>query len=188
MTHDESSAFSTVPGTLISVPQLQDPNFVRSVVVMLVHNPSGALGVIINHATGHRCAEVVSQFELSWPHEEEDVLLLGGPVDRDGLWMIHDDSRIFDDSLVVTDALVTSRSRAALQGLCSEPSQRLLLGVGCAGWGPGQLERELAAGAWINGLLSPELLYEWPRDEVWERALRQLGIDPMMLVVGGGMQ
>lgn len=185
--------FSTAPGTLISVPQLQDPHFARSVVAMLVHNAEGAIGLVINHPVPLRCGEVAAQFELPWPGDPMTPLLRGGPVDPEGLWMLHDDTFCFDDSLAVTDFLVTSRSRHALETLCRTSVEdlggdRLRLGVGCAGWGPGQLEQELAEGSWVTGELSPELVYEWPREEVWERALRQLGIDPARLVTGGGVQ
>jgi len=182
-------AFRAAPGTLISVPQLRDPNFLRSVVAMLIHNDDGALGVVVNHITEHTCSEVLrEQFDIDWENDAEAPLLRGGPVDQDGLWMLHDDRHVFDDSIVATDFFVTSWSPEALATLCTRPNERLLLGVGVAGWGPGQLEREIAEGAWVNGEVSPELLYEWPREDVWERALRELGIDPALLVSGGGMQ
>ena len=184
----EFAAFSAAPGTLISVPQLKDPNFNRSVVLMLVHNQEGAVGMVINHQMTIACSEVAERFELPWSGDPEQRVLRGGPVDPEGLWILHKDEHSFEESLEAAPGVLSSRSRKALDTLLQQQVSPLAFGLGIAGWGPGQLEEEIAEGAWVHGRTSSELIFEWPRDKVWSLALKELGIDPAMLMVGGGMQ
>ena len=69
---------------------------------------------------------------------------------------------------------------------CVEPRFAVDLLVGFAGWGPGQLEAEIAAGTWLHGALTPELVFDWPREEVWLRTLAMLGVNPAFLVEDSG--
>lgn len=180
--------FCAAPGVLISVPQLKDPHFERSVVLMFLHTSEGALGFVINHQTPYMASDITTMFGLEWPGKSDAPLLNGGPVNPDGLWMVHDDENIFEDSLTAGEGLVTSNSPEALTRLCVTKASPLWLGIGCAGWGKGQLESEMASGAWINAPASPEMVFEWPREEVWDRSLRSLGIDPALLMASGGLQ
>jgi len=187
MSEDERGTdFTTAPGILIAVPQLLDTNFLRSVVVMIEHNERGALGLVINHATDHECAGVTEGMGLEWPGDEEARLLRGGPVEQHSLWMLHDDGWCFEETMRVAPGVGVSRSREALRRMCEGNEARLVLLVGYAGWGSGQLEQEISAGAWITGETTADVLFRWPREEVWERALRRLGIDPAHLVEGAG--
>lgn len=179
-------AFSTAPGILIAVPQLLDTNFVRSVVVMIEHNEHGALGLVVNHPTDHGCADVTEGMGLDWPGSDEARLLRGGPVEPHSLWMLHDDGWCFEETMRVAPGVGVSRSREALRRMCEGNEQRLVLLVGYAGWGPGQLEQEIGAGAWITAETSRDAVFGWAREDVWERALRALGIDPAHLVEGAG--
>ncbi len=179
--------FSSAPGVLIAVPQLDDPHFERAVVAMLLHNQEGALGLIINLETDFLCREVIDHLGFAWHGEHEARLLRGGPVDPHGLWVLHPDSLAMDDAIPAGEHIVASRAPEAIEALCERAIQPLIMGIGCAGWGPGQLEEELAQGTWINGPIDPQMLFEWPRKEVWERALRAMGINPHMIATGGGM-
>ena len=176
--------FSTAPGILIAVPSLQDPNFHRSVVVMIEHDAQGALGLVVNAPTPHGCADVAEGFELRWPGSPDALLMRGGPVEPQSLWMLHDDGWCFDETMRVADGIGVSRSREALTRMCEGEEATLRMLVGYSGWGPGQLEREIAEGAWITGPISADLVFRWPAEETWERALRGLGIDPAHLVEG----
>jgi putative transcriptional regulator len=62
---------------------------------------------------------------------------------------------------------------------------RLLLGY--SGWGPGQLATEMARGAWLHTAADPRLVFETPPDEMWDAAMRSLGVDPGDLFVGRGV-
>ncbi|MFZ4735366.1 MAG: YqgE/AlgH family protein [Bradymonadia bacterium] len=181
--------FSTAPGVLVAMPQLADPNFTRSVVVMIEHDPRGALGVVVNQTVDHGCAEVCAELGLEWPGAPTANLLRGGPVEPQGLWMLHDDGWGFAETMRVTPGVAVSRSREALERMCAAREAKLSLLVGYAGWGGGQLEQEILQGSWLVTSCSAELVFEWPREEVWQRALHAMGVDPAHLVCSqGGLQ
>ncbi len=174
--------FSTAPGILIAMNELMDPNFFRSVVVMVEHNEEGALGLVLNHQTEYLCRTVVDSFDLEWPSVEEMHLLRGGPVESQSLWMLHDDGWRFSETMRLAGGISVSRSREALSRLCAADENRIRFIVGYAGWGPGQLEQEIAEGAWLTGALHPELVFDYPAEDVWTKAIRSLGVDPAHLV------
>ncbi|MEZ4466002.1 MAG: YqgE/AlgH family protein [bacterium] len=165
----------------MAVPQLGDPNFRRSVVVMLEHDEEGSLGLVINQPLPHACAEVAASFGQSWGGAPEARLRRGGPVEPQSLWILHDDRHQFDETSPVAPGIAISRSRDALTGLCEAGEARVRLVVGYAGWGPGQLEGEMASGSWIQAPVSAALVFEWPPEAIWDRALAALGIDPLHL-------
>lgn len=171
-----------VPGLLIAAPALDGPTFRRSVVVLVQHDASGALGLVLNHPIDHPCAQVSATFGLPWPGPAEAVLRRGGPVEPRSLWMLHGDGWAFDETLKVSEGVSVSRSREALTRMCEAGEERLQLYVGYAGWGPGQLEQEIAQGAWILAQPDLDLLFEVPLDRLWHAALGQLGIDPAFLM------
>ncbi|MCB9544993.1 MAG: YqgE/AlgH family protein [Myxococcales bacterium] len=173
--------FRAVPGVLIAVPQLGDPNFRRSVVVMLEHDDQGALGLVINQPLPHACADVAQSFGLTWGGAPESRLRRGGPVEPQSLWILHEDRLQFDETSPVAPGIAVSRSREALTGLCEGGERPVRLVVGYAGWGPGQLEGEMASGSWIQAPVSPALVFEWAPEAIWDRALAGLGIDPVHL-------
>lgn len=177
------SGFTLAPGLLIAMPRLADPHFKRSVVLMLEHHEEGALGLVINHPTEQPCERVTRAFEVEWSGDAGERLLRGGPVDPQALWMLHDDGWSFDETTRVTEGLSVSRSREALTRIAAAERPITLL-IGCAGWGPGQLEREIADGAWLTAPAVAEIL-EWPAETRWTRALGLIGVDPAHLVNGG---
>ena len=152
---------------------------------MIQHDQNGALGLIINAVTTRYCTELADSFGLPWPGSTEAVICRGGPVEPQSLWMLHDDGWGFSETMRVTDGVAVSRSREALTRMCNGGEESLRLLVGYAGWGPGQLENEIATGSWIVGEASPEMVFHWPPEEIWRRSLDALGINPAFLVEGG---
>ena len=177
--------FCLVPGVLIALPQLRDENFERSVIMMIEHTDQGALGLVINRTTSQHCSAVTDSFELDWPGPFDEPLKRGGPVEANGLWMLHDDGWCFDETMRVVDGLAVSRSREALTRMCNAHEERLRLYVGYAGWGAGQLEQEIAEGSWLTAPASPAMIFDWPTNEVWKRSIGALGIRPEQLIDAG---
>ena len=167
------------------MPQLLEQTFHRSVVIMLEHNEDGALGLVINHETDHFCSEVADSFQLAWPTGDHLHLRRGGPVESQSLWMLHDDGWFFEETTLVAPGIAASRSREALTRMFEADERRLRLLVGYAGWGPGQLEEEIASGSWLTSDAHSDMLFEWAAEDVWERSLRAMGVDPAFLVDGG---
>ena len=180
------SALSLSGKVLIAVPQLLDPSFHRAVVLVLDHSEDGTIGLVINHPTEHPCAELITNFELTWQGDPESVLGCGGPVEPHSLWILHREALAIDDATPVLDGVAVSRSRAALEPLCAASGGEMRLLIGYAGWGAQQLDSELAQGSWVVAPASASMLFEWPADQVWRRALGSVGIDPALLVSGSG--
>jgi len=86
----------------------------------------------------------------------------------------------------VIEGLRFTASLEALQEIAVDPPETLRVFLGYAGWGPGQLSRELAQGAWLVAPAAPDLVFESPAESLWDEVVGQLGIDPNTLVATRG--
>jgi len=180
------------PGFLVASPALLDPNFRRSVVLLVEHRPEGSLGFVINRPGEVTLDEVVLALGLmptEVRHPSAEVVV-GGPVAPETGWVLFS-GEVPDDPgqgelVQVTDKLAVSASRELLLSLLRHDSSgRLLLALGYASWGPGQLDDEIRQGAWIAVDLDERIVFETPYDRRWAEALATLGIDPGRLTVVG---
>lgn len=181
------SGFTLCPGVLIAAPQLEEAAFSRAVIILVQHDADGAVGLVLNQVINHPCAEVTAAFGLPWHGASDAELHRGGPVEPQSLWMLHDDGWGFDETMRVTEGVCVSRSREALTRMCMGGEARLRLFVGYAGWGPGQLEQEIARGAWIHGSATADLVFAVDHGRMWRTCLERLGIDPACLVEPGNL-
>ena len=166
---------SLAPALLLSMPQLLDQNFCRTVVLLCNHSDKGAFGLVVNRpliTTGHDL-----QVWVGGPVEPERSCILVGGDELDDL-----------PGTPVADGLSLSTSPELLQRLLEpDPPTNARLIVGYAGWGPGQLEAELNASAWLIGEVDRELIFNTPPDRMWETAIRRLGADPAALQMSRGV-
>jgi putative transcriptional regulator len=165
---------SLAPSLLLSMPQLLDENFCRTVVLLCKHNDEGAFGLVVNRPllTTGRDLEV-------W---------IGGPVEPERSLILVDGDEYNDLPGRVADGLALSTSPDLLQRLLEpNPPTNARLIVGYAGWGPGQLEAELNASAWLIGDVDRDLIFHTPADRMWETAIRRLGADPATLQMSRGV-
>ena len=174
------------PGFLISVPQLLDPNFYHAVVLLIEHTSEGAMGLTINHPTDKSIQSLYEQMGRPWPGDDQSLLMRGGPVQPENAWILHGPECGYGAAYEVTDELQLNTSLDALDELV-KASNPFRFFVGYAGWGPGQLDREIQQGAWILSDVDVSLVFEKPSEEVWEASLKRMGIDPAMLVMGSGV-
>lgn len=170
------------PGLLVAVPQLSDPNFERAVIFLLAHGDEGAFGLVLNRPSLLVLRDICG--ELGVESERDDVVLIGGPVEEQRGFLLHGDAAQ-PDSEAVADGVHLTGTPDVLAALCKSNAPMRLF-VGYAGWGPGQLESELAAGAWLSLPMRAEYVYTPAIDGLWERVLRDAGIDPGMIAPGGG--
>jgi putative transcriptional regulator len=183
---------SLAPTLLLAMPQLRDPNFARSVVLLCEHGPEGAVGFVVNRPTDVRAADAVA---LDPPVAGDSGLTLwtGGPVEpQRGFLLLGYDPGV-DECECVADGFHLTASVGVLRQLLEAPqgqlsSRRVRLLLGYAGWAPGQLDQELTSSAWLTAPANADLVFETPPSLMWERAIRSLGIDPMALQVGPGVQ
>jgi putative transcriptional regulator len=177
----------TAPIFLLSMPQMSDPNFARTVVLLCDYTEEGAFGLVVNRQMEDPAWTVV---KTDPPIDvDPDVhLWIGGPVDQGRTWVLMSEAQGPDDQQrEICPGLSLSVSPELTLQLLQSPSSRARLIVGYAGWGPGQLDNELAASGWLTSDVDPALIFNVPADEMWETAIRRLGADPSALQTSGGV-
>lgn len=181
---------SLAPSFLLSMPQLTDPNFNRTVVLLCKHTDRGAFGLVVNRplVTSGR---VVVNLDPPVSTERELHLWVGGPVQPERSWILVGDGSGAEDEasdVPVSDGLYLTTSPTLLRKMVEgEPPPRTRLIIGYSGWGPGQLEAELEASAWLMSDVDADLIFTTPSDKMWEAAIRRLGADPATLQMSRGV-
>ena len=173
------------PGLLIAMPNLMDPNFFRSVVLLCAHTTEGAFGLVINQELELPVAAICAEAEIDWTGDQQQKAYAGGPVERQRGWLLHDSTMRFDGSQVVDEGLALTSSQDGLAAYGRNPGGRFRLVLGYAGWGAGQLDQEIAQGSWLTAPVSLEVLFDTPREAIWQRAMELVGVDPTHLVDAG---
>jgi putative transcriptional regulator len=186
-----ASRSSLAPALLISMPQLVEPTFNRTVILLCKHkSDEGAFGLVLNRplvTTGR----VTVNLDPPLSTDRELQVWIGGPVEPERTWILvgqepdeHDDP----PGIRIADSIYLSTSPDLLRRLLEPsppPVARLI--VGYAGWGPGQLEAELQASAWLLSDVDRDLLFQTPPERMWEAAIRRLGADPDALHMSRGV-
>jgi putative transcriptional regulator len=175
------------PTLLLSMPQLQDPNFAKSVVLLCDFIPDGAFGLVLNRPTELPASAMV---RLDPPVERanEMPLCIGGPVEPDRGWVLVGDAPLEPEYRTILDGLYLSTSPALLRRVLETlPPPRARVLAGYAGWGPGQLDEELAQSAWLMADVDLDIVFDVPPPMMWETAIRRLGADPAALQASRGV-
>jgi putative transcriptional regulator len=171
---------------LLSMPQLQDPNFTRTVVLLCDYGPDGAFGLVINRPTEMPASAMV-RLEPPVAAGNDLPLFVGGPVEPERGWILLSKEPPADFKLI-RDGLYLSTSQALLREVLeTAPAPRARIIAGYAGWGPGQLDAELAHSSWLMSDIDLDLVFDTPADAMWETAIRRMGADPSMLSTSHGV-
>ena len=174
------------PTLLLSMPQLRDPNFQQTVVLLCEHTDDSAFGLVLNRQTDTPASSAV---QLSPPVDEDNGLQLwiGGPVEPERGWILTGEEPPEADSVQVCDGLYLSTSPDLLRRvLVGSPPGRTRLLTGYAGWGAGQLDDELSS-SWLLADVQIDLIFDTKPSQMWETAIRRLGAEPSMLQMGRGV-
>jgi len=175
---------------LIAMPGMGDPRFDRSVIFLCAHSAEGAMGLVVNHPVADLTfAELLSQLDIAPGDDMAGVPIhMGGPVEHGRGFVLHSaEYQESDATLHVSAEFGMTATLDILEDIArGRGPARSLMALGYAGWGPGQLEGEIARNAWLTAQASSELVFETPPSDKWERALASLGIDPLMLSASAG--
>lgn len=167
-----------VPGLLVAMPNLQDPYFQKSVILLCEYDSESAFGVVINRPSSVMVKDIFVE-DIKLPHSENLPVLVGGPVQPEFLWAIHSSDYRSESSTHISPKMTLSPVQELLNHtLANVGPQKFHLGCGYAGWGPGQLDKELREGAWWLTPLQDELVLQLPYEQRWVAALESIGIDP----------
>lgn len=184
---------------LIAMPGLEDETFARSVIYMCEHSERGAMGLIINKPADISMRLLFDKVELPLRREDlmNNAVSHGGPLQTERGFVLHDPIRmdkpqedggsVYASTLVVPGGLEMTTSRDVLEALSSGVGpRRVLITLGYASWGEGQLESELGENAWLTVPASADVIFEVPMSERYDRALDLLGLKSWMLSPDAG--
>lgn len=161
---------------LVASPKLRDPNFFRSVVLLVQHDEQGSLGLVLNRPLEVSVRSAWKQLSQT-PCEIDGTLHQGGPCEG-CLMALHTDLEASD--LEVMDGVQFSTTKDAIEHLVSHGSGlNVKLFVGYAGWSAGQLEGELAEGSWVLTSASSEQVFD-PKQHMWDTLFRKIGREAML--------
>jgi putative transcriptional regulator len=176
------------PILLVSMPQMADPNFARTVILLCDYTEDGAFGLVVNRPMESLAWEII---RTNPPVEIDPTVRLwtGGPVNPQQTWVLMSEAQGPDDEQreICPGVLLSISQKLTLDLLQSPMSARARVIAGYAGWGPGQLDRELASSSWLTAPVDPVLIFGVPAEEMWETALRRIGADPAALQTSSGV-
>jgi putative transcriptional regulator len=182
---------------LVAMPGMRDERFQRSVIYICGHSPEGAMGIVINHRKPSMTfRDLIVQLDLLEPDEAIRLprrvshahVLRGGPVETSRGFVLHSaDFAIENVTEEIDDGICMTATLDILKAIVKqEGPQSALLALGYAGWGAGQLEREIAANGWLHCPCNPDFLFSENIETKYDRALKTIGIDPLMLSTTAG--
>ncbi|MDR0201023.1 MAG: YqgE/AlgH family protein [Delftia acidovorans] len=178
---------------LIAMPGLEDEAFSRSVIYLCEHSERGALGLIINKPSQLTLEGLLEKVDLALGREDlrGNRVFNGGPVQTDRGFVLHDpmviegapdDESAYASTMTIPGGLEMTTSKDVLEALSDGAGpKRLLVTLGYASWGEGQLESELAENAWLTVGADANVIFDTPVDDRYDRALALLGLQRWML-------
>ena len=175
------SAGSLAGQFLVATPELEDPNFDHTVVYLISHDETGAMGLVINRVVAkgplNRLLEDLG-VESEAADSQEVRIHYGGPVDPSRAFVLHSSDYQSDDTVQLAGGIAMTGSLDVLEDIAAgHGPKRRLLAIGYAGWAPDQLEQEVAAGAWVTVPADEALLFDDRIETKWQRAMQRRGID-----------
>ena len=170
---------------LIAMPAIGDPRFERTLILLCAHDSQHAMGVAVNRpAEGLSVTDLWARLEIAAaPDADDRAVLLGGPVEMERGFVLHTDDYRGEHSLPVAGGLALTTTREALEAMAAGDGhpRRAVLALGYAGWGSGQLEREIRENVWLTVEADEALVFDDGYETKWARALGKLGVDPTFL-------
>lgn len=178
------------PVLLVAMPQVLDPFFHMSVVLLIQHESEGSRGFIVNRPTGVSISDILEGLEIPWAGSDEQAAHFGGPVQPQVGTVIYQ-AEIEEEaeaeaegsiaSQEIQPGVVLTQNIQDLQSLADSPPDSLRLFLGYAGWGEEQLMQEILRNDWMTAPVSEDLIFAEDPSETWRQALRSVGVDPDQL-------
>lgn len=166
---------------LIAMPGMGDPNFDHTVTLICQQDEEmGSFGITINRPVNITLTELFEQLDIKLEDEclKSSMALVGGPVQSEQGFVIHTGKKRWDSTLPISDNLSVTSSRDILEDIGrGKGPEHFLLALGCAGWGPGQLEDEIKENAWLTVPADQRIIFDLPYSERWHGAANNIGID-----------
>ena len=173
---------------LIAMPGMGSDTFAGSVIYLCEHNAKGALGLVINKPIDITLRSLFEKVELSLDRADlaDTPVYFGGPVQTERGFVLHEavdaEQTAYSSSLKIPGGLEMTTSKDVLEALSTGAGpKKILVTLGYSGWSAGQLEDEMGRNSWINVDAAPDIIFDTPVEQRYDKALSLLGIDPRML-------
>ena len=165
---------SLVGQLLVAAPSMGDPRFYQTVIMLVRHDRTGAMGIVVNRPLQERplAALLEALGEKADGVAGNVRIFAGGPVQPELGFVLHSAEYRRADTMEIDGHLAMTSSREILRDIATNrgPKQSLVA-FGYAGWAPGQLEGELVQGVWFTAPADAKLIFEMERERVWENAV-----------------
>jgi putative transcriptional regulator len=175
---------------LIAMPGISDPRFERAVILVCAHDSRHAMGLAVNRPVeGLTVPDLLVRLDIkSEIKAPPDLVLMGGPVERERGFVLHTDDYRAEHSIEVGLGLTLTATRDVLEAMAAASGRprRSLLALGYAGWGAGQLENEIKESVWLTVEPDEALIFGADHERKWTQALSKLGVDPERLSFTAG--
>lgn len=174
---------------LIAMPQLQDEHFRGSLVYICRHNEEGTLGIVTNLPMDIPLFGVLEQLELedARPYPAQQTVIAGGPVESNKGFILHDGDQEWESTVALEEGLKLTTSRDIMADIAGNTGPaHYLVALGCAGWGPGQLEQEIMNNAWLVCPAEKDILFAEDPHKMAALATASLGFDMVQLTPTAG--
>lgn len=165
---------------IIAMPGLLDENFNQAVTYICEHDENGTFGIIINRESEITLDNIMQQMHIPYHADENrhDAVFTGGPVQANRGFILHRPTGNWNSSLIINDSVALTTSRDILEAIADNRGpQDNIIALGYAGWGPGQLEQEMAANTWLSCPAEQQIIFDTPVEERWQAAARLIGVD-----------
>jgi putative transcriptional regulator len=170
---------------LIAMPSMTDPRFSQTITFICTHNEDGAMGIVLNRPSEYNIADLLKQIKLN-PHPTailNDRIYEGGPVQQDRGFVLHVPDQEYDSTIFINEAIALTTSKDILEAAANNQApEKMLVALGYAGWGPGQLEEEMGLNAWLNLETTQtkalqQIIFDEPPNNKFNLAMSMMGLN-----------
>ena len=169
---------------IIAMPGLMDENFNQAVTFICEHDDNGTFGIIINRESEISLDDVMQQMKIPYHPDKSrnEAVFTGGPVQINRGFILHRPTGNWDSSLIVNDSVALTTSRDILEAIADNKGpEDTIIALGYAGWGPGQLEQEMAANTWLSCQAEEQIIFNTPVEDRWQAAADLIGVDIQLM-------
>jgi putative transcriptional regulator len=172
----------TKPQILVAMPSLKDGYFDKSVILLCEYSEQGAMGFVVNAPSTTTVDDLLGELGLRAKRPQDQFILIGGPVQPELCWVVHTPDYKGKSTTPLSDQLCLSAAQEVLTSITEDiVPTGYILGVGYAGWGPGQLDREIEQEAWWMADIDPMPVLEESYECRWEHVMKKLGLHHMFV-------
>lgn len=178
---------------LLAMPSMGDPRFYKAAIYVCAHDEKGAMGIVINHVLaglefGSLLKDLEIEANITLPKRLQHLpVLCGGPVETARGFLIHSNDFKQPDTIKVQDNIFVTGTIDALMALTEDQAPKsMIFALGYAGWGAGQLEKEMRENVWLTLPATPSLIFSENIGNIWDQGLSTIGVTPAQLTSSMG--